>query len=152
MYLHIYIYIYIFGHMPFKTGPTVLRVQHRNVAANGYDIIYNIDSPESNEYKNGDPPCRGLAPRTDADHQFCTIIVFRAGYVIYLYIYIYIYMYMYIYCRVVGEVSRWMVLKILNHGINETLPYIYIYMYIYIYIYTRVYARQGGPAYEDFAT
>ena len=38
-----------------------------------------------------------------------------------LYIYI-------IYGRVVGEVSRWMVLKILNHGSNETLPYIYIYI------------------------
>ena len=48
--------------------------------------IYNITSPESNEYKIGDPPCRGLAPCTDADHHFCTIIVFRARYVIYFYI------------------------------------------------------------------
>ena len=77
--------------------------------------IYNIASPENNEYKIGDPPCRGLAPCTDAVHQFCTILVFKARYVICLYN---------IYGRVVGEVSRWVVLKILNHGINETLPYI----------------------------
>ena len=44
--------------------------------------IYNVASPENNEYKIGDPPCGGLAPCTDADHQFCTIIVFRARYVI----------------------------------------------------------------------
>ena len=43
-------------------------------------------------YTIGDPPCKGLAPCTDDDHQFCTIIVFRARYVIYLYnIYIHIY-------------------------------------------------------------
>ena len=34
--------------------------------------------------------------------------------------------------------------------INGTLPY--RYMNIYIYIYTRFYARQCGPAYEDFET
>ena len=42
-------------------------------------------------------PAGGLPPCTDADHKFCTIIVFRARYVIYLYnIYIYIYIYIYI--------------------------------------------------------
>ena len=39
--------------------------------------MYNIASPENNGYKICDPSCRGLAPYTDADHQFCTIIVFR---------------------------------------------------------------------------
>ena len=41
-------------------------------------------------------PAGGLPPCTDADHQFCTIIVFRARYVTYLYI-IYIYIYVYIF-------------------------------------------------------
>ena len=77
MCIHVYIYIYIY--------------------------LYNIVSPENNEYKIGDPPCRGLARCTDADHQFGTIIVFRARYVIYsynIYIHIYIYIhniYIYIY-------------------------------------------------------
>ena len=41
--------------------------------------MYNIASPEINKYKIGGP-----APCTDADHQFRTIIVFRARNVLYL--------------------------------------------------------------------
>ena len=72
---------------------------------------YNIAGPENNEYKIGDPPCRGLAPCAEADHQFCTIIAFRARYVVYLCKYIYEYIYIYIYI------------------------YIYVHIYVYIYIY-----------------
>ena len=55
LYIYIYLYIYIL-------------------------YRYNIASPENNEYNICDPPCRVLAPCTDADHQFCTIIVSRARY------------------------------------------------------------------------
>ena len=37
--------------------------------------MYNIASPENNECTIGDPPCRGLAPCTDADHQLSTIML-----------------------------------------------------------------------------
>ena len=47
--------------------------------------MYRMAGPEKNEFKLDAPPCRGLAPCTDADYQFCTIIVFRARYVIYSY-------------------------------------------------------------------
>ena len=51
----------------------------------------NIASPEHNEYKFGDPSCRGLALCTDADHYFCTISVLLGLDMFYMYlIYIYI--------------------------------------------------------------
>ena len=54
MYIYIYIYIYISIYIYIYL----------------YIIyIYNIASPENNEHKDCDPPpCRGLAPCTDADH------------------------------------------------------------------------------------
>ena len=60
--------------------------------------MYNIASPK-NEYKVGDPPCGGLAPCTDADHQF-VLSLFSGPDMLYIYIisfYTYIYIYIYIY-------------------------------------------------------
>ena len=47
--------------------------------------MYNTASSEKNECKIGGGPRRGLAPCTDADRQFVTVIVLRARHVIYLY-------------------------------------------------------------------
>ena len=76
----------IYGHVPSKTGQTVLRVQHRIVAANGYIIcIYNISSLENNDSTKfvisfragGKHPARMITT--------FVLIIFWASYVIYLY-------------------------------------------------------------------
>ena len=58
-----------------------------------------MSSPENNEYKIGDPPCKGLAPCTALITNF--VLSLFSGldmlyvYIIYIYICIYIYIYIY---------------------------------------------------------
>ena len=69
--------------------------------------IYNIASPENNEYRLGDPSCRGLP-------SFCTVIVFKARSVAYLciyiiYIYICICMHKYVYKAAQRKYGKYLV-------------------------------------------